>query len=154
MTVGTIRLATTADAPALAALRRAWVEENAGAPVADDGFEETFAGWFAAERDQRVTWIAESGGAAVGMVNILVFYRMPRPGLAANRWAYLANLYVVPAHRAQGLGRELVEACTGYADEHDFVRIVLSPSEQSVPLYERAGFGPATELMVRSLADA
>jgi GNAT superfamily N-acetyltransferase len=148
MTYGIIRIATAADVPALAALRRAWVEENAGGPVADDEFEESFADWFAAEHDQRVTWIAESGGI-VGMVNILVFNRMPRPGVADNRWAYLANLYVAPEHRGRAIGAALLEACTAYADEHGFVRIVLSPSERSVPLYQRAGFGPATSLMLR-----
>jgi len=30
------------------------------------------------------------------------------------------------------------------------VRIVLSPSERSVPFYQRAGFGPATMLMAKN----
>ena len=44
----------------------------------------------------------------------------------------------------------MLDACTSYADSHGFVRIVLSPSERSVPLYARAGFVPATSLMVRT----
>jgi hypothetical protein len=42
-----------------------------------------------------------------------------------------------------------LNASTGHADEHGFARLVLSPSERSVPFYARAGFEPATSLMVR-----
>jgi hypothetical protein len=38
-----------------------------------------------------------------------------------------------------------------YADSEGLARLVLSPSERSVPFYERAGFGTATSLLVRSL---
>jgi GNAT superfamily N-acetyltransferase len=146
---GVIRFATAADTGALAALRRAWVEENQGSAVADDGFEDAFAAWYAAEQGRRVTWIAEADGSCVGMLNMLVFSRMPRPGRAPNQWGYLANFYVLAEHRVTGTGTALLAACTAYADEHGFVRIVLSPSERSVPLYERSGFGPATSLMLR-----
>jgi hypothetical protein len=39
-----------------------------------------------------------------------------------------------------------------YADLPAIVelRVVLSPSERSIPLYERAGFGPADALMLRT----
>ncbi|HET6151815.1 MAG TPA: GNAT family N-acetyltransferase [Marmoricola sp.] len=144
-----IRFATAADMGALAALRRAWVEENAGARVVDDGFEDAFTAWYAAEQQQRVTWIAEVADAAIGMLNMLVFSRMPRPGRASNHWGYLANFYVLGEYRGIGIGTELLTACTTYADDHGFVRIVLSPSERSVPLYQRDGFGPATALMLR-----
>lgn len=144
-----IRLASRADVPALAALRRSWVEENAGSAVPDEDFEDAFASWFDDEVGRRVMWLAEVDGVPVGMLNMMVFDRMPRPGLAPSSWGYLANLYVVPQHRGAGTGAELVASCTAYADEHRFVRVVLSPSERSVPLYQRAGFGPAEELMVR-----
>ena len=34
--------------------------------------------------------------------------------------------------------------------QNGFVRVVLSPTERSVPLYERTGFGPADALMLRT----
>ena len=52
-------------------------------------------------------------------------------------------------HRDAGLGRLLLDACTSYADERGLARIVLSPTDRSVPFYARAGFVPATSLMVR-----
>lgn len=88
------------------------------------------------------------------MLNLLVFTRMPKPapsgrGSAPRQWGYVANVYVHEGHRSGGLGAELLAACTAYADEHGFARLVLSPTERSVPFYARAGFVPATTLLVR-----
>jgi GNAT superfamily N-acetyltransferase len=147
--VPAVRLASSADAVAIAALRRAWVEENEGGPVDDPAFEAEFDAWFAREQDQRVTWLALADGEPVGMLNILVFTRMPRPGRLRSRWAYLANFFVLADHRNAGVGEQMLKACLAYADEHDFVRVVLSPSERSVPLYVRCGFDPADDLLIR-----
>jgi GNAT superfamily N-acetyltransferase len=149
----TVRVAGRADGPAVAALRRAWVEEQAGGPVHDPAFEPGFDAWWRREHDQRVTWLAEADGRAVGMLNLLVFTRMPKPQPAgstwASQWGYVANVYVELALRDGGVGRALLDAATAYADERGFARLVLSPSPRSVPFYERAGFLPATSLMVR-----
>ena len=149
-----VRLASPEDSDALASLRRAWVEEQHGGPVDDPAFEGDFLSWFAREDDVRVTWLAESEGMALGMVNLRVFDRMPRPGRAPSQWGYLSNFFVRAEHRGIGIGRGLLEHCVRYADDHGFVRLVLSPSELSVPLYVRAGFGPATALLVRDLPEA
>jgi len=47
--------------------------------------------------------------------------------------------------------RLATDAAAAHADEHALVRLVLSPSPQSVPLYIRAGFEPATSLLLRPL---
>lgn len=144
-----IRVATWDDRDDVAALRRAWTEENAGGPIEDDGFTEAFETWLEREQHQRVTWLGYAGGEAVAMVNLLVFTRMPRPGTHDSRWGYLANFYVRPEHRNGGLGTRLLDALVSWCDEQGFVRIVLSPSERSVPFYARGGFEPATSLMIR-----
>jgi GNAT superfamily N-acetyltransferase len=152
--VVTVRAATPDDVPVIARLRRAWTEENAGQPIEDPSYDEVFTEWFAREADQRVTWLAEHDGRALGMLNLLVFTRMPRPRAAdapphPAQWGYVANVYVVPGDRDRGIGRLLLDAVTAHADAHGFARLVLSPSERSVPLYERAGFAPATSLLLR-----
>lgn len=148
-----LRLAAYDDGPVVAGLRRVWLEENRRPPVDDPGFEDRFALWWAAEFPRRVTWLAASGGVAIGMLNVLVFDRMPWPddgsSTVAPAWGYLANFYVVPQHRNRGVGAALLGACTSYADAHGFARLVLSPSERSVGLYERLGFRAADELMLR-----
>jgi len=82
-------------------------------------------------------------------MNFVLFERMPRPGPDPGRWGYLANAYVRPDYRNQGIGGRLLDAILAYADDRGFARVVLSPSQRSVPFYRRAGFGPADELLSR-----
>ncbi len=151
-----IRTASRSDAPTIASLRRAWTEEYAGEAIADDTFDAEFDAWFAREADQRVIWLAEQGVDPVGMLNMLVFTRMPRPRrpgeLRPSQWGYIANFFVQADWRNDGVGRALLDTAVQYGDEHGFVRIVLSPTELSVPIYARGGFVPATSLMIRPLS--
>jgi GNAT superfamily N-acetyltransferase len=101
------------------------------------------------EASRRLTWLAQDEGRAVGMMNLVVFERMPRPGPDPGRWGYLANAYVRPDYRNQGIGARLVDAILTYADDRGFARVVLSPSQRAIPFYRRAGFGPADALLSR-----
>ena len=68
--------------------------------------------------------------------------------LRASLWSgalecYLAELYVVPAHRGQGLGRALLEAAIETARQRGCDHMDLGTSEDDVAaraLYERLGF--------------
>ena len=145
----TIRRTDERDAARIAALRRAWVEEDSGHPVADDGFEDRFAEWYAEEAARRVIFLAELGREPVGMVNLVTFTRMPKPGVAPSLWYYLGNAFVLAGRRDRGIGTTLLETAIGYARERGAARIVLAPSERSRPFYRRAGFGTATMLLVK-----
>jgi GNAT superfamily N-acetyltransferase len=146
-----IRLATKGDVAALANLRRAWVEEYAGAPIDDDRYESDFADWYDAETGRRTTWLATVGAEAVGMLNLTEFRRMPQPGVPRRRWGYIANVFVRPARRDLGIGKQLLDAALAEAAERGYVRLVLSPSAGSMPFYRRAGFVPADSLLVLPL---
>ncbi|MFD1826293.1 GNAT family N-acetyltransferase [Mumia zhuanghuii] len=143
-----VRQATAADASALADLRVRWTQEQRG-PVDDPTFVERFDAWFARESAQRVAWLAQIDDAPVGMLNVMLFERMPRPGVPVSRWGYVANVYVVPEHRDSGIGGDLMAAVTDYADETGLVRLVLSPTARSVSLYERVGFTGGHDLLLR-----
>ncbi len=95
-------------------------------------------------------WLAEVGGRPAGMMNLAIYERMPRPGRALSRWGYLGNVFVLAEYRNRGIGSRLVSAALNYADENGLVRVVLSPTERSIPLYERAGFGSADALLLRT----
>ncbi|WP_018683193.1 GNAT family N-acetyltransferase [Actinokineospora enzanensis] len=149
-----IRLATDADAPALALLRRLWTEEGqAGPPTPAENadYETAFAEWWAAERDHRLFWLAEDPGTGepLGFINLLVFTRMPRPGRTTTGWGYIGNAFVRADRRGAGVGTLLMDAVVRYADDRGLVRLVLSPTERAVSFYRRAGFGPADMLMSR-----
>jgi GNAT superfamily N-acetyltransferase len=147
-----IRRAGDADLAAIVALRFEWTQEWDGA-ADDPGFAERFADWFERESARRITWLAEADGRAVGMMNLAVFDRMPRPGQPPSCWGYLANAFVLSAFRNRGIGGKLLDALLGYADANGFARVVLSPSQRAVPFYERAGFVPADTLLLRTLPD-
>jgi ribosomal protein S18 acetylase RimI-like enzyme len=67
-----------------------------------------------------------------------------RPSLWSDALeCYLAELYVVPARRGQGLGRALLDAAIGLARETGADYMCLATSEDDVAarsLYESAGF--------------
>lgn len=149
MTQAVIRQANDADLAAIIWLRREWTHEQEG-DRGDPGFDERLAAWFAQESSRRIIWLAEVDGRPVGMMNLAIFERMPRPGRVPSRWGYLGNAFVLAAYRNRGIGRQLVSAVLDYADENGFVRTVLSPTQRSIPFYERAGFGPAHTLMLRT----
>lgn len=141
-----VRQAGLDDVADLTQLRAAW----RGSQVTPE-FAENFATWFRSEDASRLWWVAEEErDGAVGMVNLKLFERMPSPGSAAQ-WGYLANLFVLPEHRGEGIGAALVQAVVTWSQAAGLVRLVLSPSEASVSLYERLGFREAHELSVHPL---
>ena len=134
------------DGPTLARLRRAWSEEDGA--VEDPSFDARFTHWIEREAERRVAWIAERSGQPVGMLNLAVFVRMPRPGRPERRWGYIANVFVLSAHRDAGVGAALLDAAVAHARDHALVRLVVNPSERSIPFYRRAGFGTSRLLQL------
>jgi GNAT superfamily N-acetyltransferase len=128
-----VRPADLNDVDDLAQLRAAWREQSG-----TDEFVATFREWFLQEQTSRWWWIASDDRDAIGMINVKLFDRMPSPQRAPSRWGYLANLFVTAAHRGEGVGADLVGAAINRARAEGLVRLALSPSELSVPLYGRA----------------
>jgi GNAT superfamily N-acetyltransferase len=153
MTDALIRRAEQADLAAIVQLRQEWTREEDG-EIGDLDFEENLAAWFVREWSRRIMWLAEEGGRPVGMMNLAIYERMPRPGRALSRWGYLGNVFVRAAYRNRGIGSRLVCVALSYADQNGLARVVLSPTDGSIPLYERAGFGSADALMLRPLRQA
>ena len=85
-----------------------WTAEDHG-DVADEGFEARFLDWYERESAHRICWLAELSGQPVGMMNLALFERMPRPGRDSGTWGYLANAFVLAPHRDQGIGARLLD---------------------------------------------
>lgn len=154
---------TDADRRALAALRRAWDEEDAGGPIDDPTFEDRAVAWLAANRSHRLAWLAEVPGEAgepsdaaepVGLVTVVIVDRMPQPGRPDSGWGYVHHFFVLPSHRSAGIGAALMDAAVAEAERRGWWQLLLHPRPRSVPFYERAGFVAADHLMVRRLGAA
>ena len=134
------------DVPGLATLRATWAAEQDPALMDDPAFDAAFREWMTAS--PRKFFVADYGGELVGMLNLMIFERMPKPGAESSRWVYLGNAYVLPEFRNAGIGGRLVEASIQFAQGIKAVRMVLSPSDASRGFYARLGFEPAAELNI------
>lgn len=146
-----IRRLAAGEATSLTALRRAWVEEDAERKVDDQTFSVRMSEWLVQESEHRRYFVASQGATPLGMVNITIFERMPRPGHPPSRWCYLGNAFVVAEHRNKGIGRRLLDAAIDEARSLCAVRVVLSPNQRSRAFYVRAGLRPASDLLVVDL---
>jgi len=147
-----VRIATSEDEGALRTLRSRWTEEwGLGTSDDDPDFAERFSSWLAHEQ-ARTFWVAMETERAIGMVNLLVVRRMPRPGQADRAWGYLANLFVIPERRRERVASRLVAAVFAQADADGLVHVLLHPSEDSVPFWRNQGFRGAGDFLVHELA--
>ena len=139
-----------ADLDVLVELRAAW--------AADRGREgdlvelrRQLAGWVAAQGESRRFWAASIDDEPVGMVSLFVYSRMPDLARPQGRWGYVAQLFVRLRARRQGIAVALMQALTEHARDAGLDRLVLHPSEMSVPFYASLGYRPADELMLLPL---
>ena len=72
--------------------------------------------------------------------------QVPTPGEIERGWGYVTNSYVSSERRGHGIGREILEFLTDVARARKLELLIVWPSEESVSLYKRAGFRPASDV--------
>lgn len=141
-----IRETTEADLDAVAELRLTFLVEHRGVDPTQLPTEFRNATLdFLRRHHQNGTsrsWLAEHDGIAVGVVTMLLLDLAPRPEDTSGVDGYIINMYVAPAHRRRGLGRQLLAACRGEAEQLGLRRLVLYATLDGKSLYENAGFEP------------
>jgi GNAT superfamily N-acetyltransferase len=150
-----VRRAGAPDGDAVAALRRAWVEQRGRARPGDDpDFENGFATWWRAELSHHAVWLAEvrggspgAGWQAVGSLDVAEIAAMPAPGRPCERWGYVGSL-VALGTAPRGVPRKLLGAAVTHARERGLVRLMLRPSPAGAAFYRAAGFTPAGDDIV------
>jgi L-amino acid N-acyltransferase YncA len=134
-----IRVADDADAAAIAAIYRPFVETTRIT------FEETAPD--AAEVCRRMSnrlhpWLViELEGRVVGYAST-----SPMRDRAAYRWSVETGLYLEPTAQGRGLGRKLLSAHLQILERHGFVTAIAGislPNAASVALHEKLGFALA-----------
>ena len=105
----------------------AWWREAARRSAEDEGWTT-----FVAERDGRLI------AMATGMFPVDRLHTLDDPAVAS-----LIQMWVEPAARRSGLGRELVEAVAAWAAEHDSAVLrtgVTAAEHRAIAFYESLGF--------------
>ena len=106
----TIREGRPEDTPGLVTLRTAWAAEQEPALKDDPAFDSTFREWM--DTSPRKFFVADDDGEPVGMLNLMIFERMPKPGRESSRWVYLGNMYVLPEFRNSGTPESAASSST------------------------------------------
>ncbi|QQC88947.1 GNAT family N-acetyltransferase [Streptomyces alfalfae] len=147
----TVRPARPADAPALAALRRAFQhEDDEGRRPSTPARPLEEAEQWTHDRlggDRWSAWVAEAGGEICGHVFLCPVERMPDPYGGSAPIGYVTNFYVTPSQRRRGVGARLLKTLREHYRDAGFETLIAWPSERSSPLWRRAGFQPPDELL-------
>jgi GNAT superfamily N-acetyltransferase len=132
-----IRIATEADLPAIAALRR-----SVGWTVYDWALHDAM--W---PPDARI-YVAEERGKVIGIGS----------GIAYGGLGVVGNMVVSASHRGRGVGRRVLEAVTAFLEERGCTQLELYATADGRRLYEHYGFelsGPSVAASIpRQIAGA
>jgi len=116
------------------------VDEHGEHGLAKGEFSVSFGNWFRSHWDSHVAFIAEAAESPVGMAWLALIDRVPGPGVWLRLAGHLQSVYVVPAHRDEGIGAALVTAALKEATDRGLDYVWVHPSKRSFPLYQRMGF--------------
>ena len=144
------RPAALDDAPLLTAHRHAMFAEmgNAG-PDALATMSLHFAPWVSRmlAEGKYLGWIVESDDRPVASAGLFLLEWAPHPLDPSNdHRGYLLNRWVDPAHRRQGLAKNLVQLCLDETRRRGIRVAALHASDASRSLYQKFGFGPTNEM--------
>ncbi|HEX5437732.1 MAG TPA: GNAT family N-acetyltransferase [Gemmatimonadaceae bacterium] len=147
-----IRLATAADAVALAQLRYEFRAAMDPAQEEEAAFAARCADWMRRhlESAQWRAWVAATdAGELVGTLWLALIEKVPNPVAEPEEHAYLTNVFVRPAARGAGVGSALLREAIAWCAQRGIDTAFLWPSSRSVPWYGRHGFAQPPVLLER-----
>jgi GNAT superfamily N-acetyltransferase len=149
----TLRLALPADAPVIAAQRRAmFVDMGDVAYAALEGMDARFADWVSDRiaRGVYIGWLVQApSGEIVAGAGLDIREGAPLPGDFDTRRGYIMNVYVHPDHRRRGLARRMIEALLAWCQDSSLCGLSLHASDEGRPLYASLGFMPSNEMRLK-----
>jgi len=137
-----IRLATAADAAAVAAIYAPYVTDTFVSFEETPPTAEEMARRMAGNGSSLYPWlVAEQDGEVIGFASSSAFRTRP-----SYRWTVETGLYLAPHAQGRGLGRRLLETMLDLLFRQNFTAVVAGitlPNAASVALHEKLGFTPA-----------
>lgn len=145
-----IRLATAADAHALAQLRYNFRSSAGTVTEGESEFVARCRLWM----DERLRegfawrcWVAERGQELVGNLWAQLIEKIPNPAVEPECHAYITNFYVRESERGRGTGSVLLAAALDLCRANNVHAVILWPTERSRSLYLRHGFSVRDDLL-------
>jgi ribosomal protein S18 acetylase RimI-like enzyme len=149
----TIRQGTPADAPLIAAQRRAMFEDMGYTDQAAlDTASVAFDAWLAEKlrKNEYLSWFAlNAAGEAVAGVGLVLQDMQPGPLDCSAQRGYVLNVYTHPDYRRLGLARQLMTVLMEWCRAQGLFTVVLHASDAGRPLYESLGFRQTNEMRIR-----
>jgi GNAT superfamily N-acetyltransferase len=150
--MATLRHAIADDAALIARHRHSMFTDNAFATEETlDAMDANFEPWVR-ERlaDGRyVGMVIEEDGVALASAGIF-FADFPPHFLDVKAGRpYLTNFYSAPEARGRGFAKQLLAACVNVCRERGHELVVLHASPFGKPIYEKFGFEPSNEMMLK-----
>ena len=146
-----IRPATAADIPHIVSHREDMFRDMA-IPAEFDAMRTAFASWLqhAIPSGTYLGWlaIAANGDVAAGS-GLIVIPWPPGPMTMDPRCGFVFNVYTHPAHRKQGLARQMMDAIHDWCRGQGIERVVLNASTFGQSLYQSMGYVVTGEPMMR-----
>ena len=137
-----IRLATAADAAAIAAIYAPYVTDTFVSFEEEAPAQEEMARRIAGSVPGLYPWlVAELDGRIIGYASSSAFRSRP-----SYRWTVETGVYLSPDAHGRGLGRALMERMLDLLTRQNFTAVVAGitlPNPASVALHEKLGFAPA-----------
>ncbi|QGQ93816.1 GNAT family N-acetyltransferase [Paenibacillus psychroresistens] len=92
-------------------------------------------------------WVAEVDEKVVSHIYIQLIDKVPRPGRITYPFGYVTNVYTLPLFRSKGIGSQIIKSVERWAKEGNLEFLIVWPSMEGVPFYERNGYANAAEAM-------
>ena len=83
------------------------------------------------------------------MAWLIIFERVPDIRDQRRRTGDLQSVFVRPAFRGAGVGRQLISGLVAFADELGIPRVTVSANSRAASLYESQGFVATPTLLER-----
>jgi GNAT superfamily N-acetyltransferase len=152
-----IREATLQDAPALARMRWDFTAEDDF--IHPNATHEEYERHFTQFLDMAISsgrwsiWVVEDAGQLVSHIFMQVIEKVPRPGRQERRFGWVTNVYTIPEYRNRGVGSQLMAQVEAWSKAQNLELMLVWPTQQSVPYYQRAGFEYAIQVLQNPLDD-
>ncbi|MDE1852413.1 MAG: GNAT family N-acetyltransferase [Thaumarchaeota archaeon] len=88
-------------------------------------------------------------GEVAGSGCIWIREEQPRPTNPRQEFSYLMSMYTEKRFRHKGVAKMILRRALRWCRAHKYERVVLHASDDGRPLYEKFGFEPTREMLLR-----